>query len=338
MKRILLCDKDRTFISLLERQLSLSLSAGDIQIQSFDDCGKLVEAMGEEEVAAVILADGVATSFDMEAITRRTGNVLFLTQERSAEGIFKFRPVGELVRQIIAYLLEMGEILGDGPGVGGGGKKAQIIGVYSPVRPLLQSTLAITMGQLLGKEKKVLYMNFEPYSGMEYLMQRSFTYGLSDLLFYAKNRPKKLSWKVEALVDKVGELYFVPPVFSYPDLTETETTDFCSLITALASQTEYEVLILDLSDIRGVFSILQMCDAILCPYASDPLSQAKVDQYEKMLTFLEYRSIRDKLNMLKLPAFLQLPDHLGSMDKGQLADFIKKEVLPFGTAEGSLSL
>jgi hypothetical protein len=46
-------------------------------------------------------------------------------------------------------------------------KEMRIIGIYSPVGRTQKTSFALTMGQILAKERAVLYLNMESYSGFE---------------------------------------------------------------------------------------------------------------------------------------------------------------------------
>lgn len=62
--------------------------------------------------------------------------------------------------------------------------KLKVIGVYSPVRRCLQTSFALTMGQLLAREHKVLYLNLECYSGFGQMLQKEFPEDMLDVLYY----------------------------------------------------------------------------------------------------------------------------------------------------------
>jgi len=63
-------------------------------------------------------------------------------------------------------------------------KSLKVIGFYSPVKRALQTSFALTFGQLLAKRGRALYINLEAYSGLESLMTCNFSKDLTDLLYY----------------------------------------------------------------------------------------------------------------------------------------------------------
>lgn len=72
------------------------------------------------------------------------------------------------------------------------------------------------------KNKKVLYLNFEPYSGFEYIMQKKFVYDMMDILYFLQEDAEKFRCRLESMVEMTGNLYYLPPVFSYPDMEEID--------------------------------------------------------------------------------------------------------------------
>ena len=60
----------------------------------------------------------------------------------------------------------------------------EIIGVYSPVNRCMKTTFSLTLSNLTGENRRVLYINFEEYSGLKKLLNVDYVGDLSDLVYY----------------------------------------------------------------------------------------------------------------------------------------------------------
>lgn len=65
-------------------------------------------------------------------------------------------------------------------------KSTSVIGVYSPVGRTQKTSFALTLGQILAKDRAVLYLNLESYSGFEQILGETYERNLSDLLYFVR--------------------------------------------------------------------------------------------------------------------------------------------------------
>ena len=93
-----------------------------------------------------------------------------------------------------------------------------IIGIYTPIGRCLQTTFSLTLGQMLAKKYKTLYLNFEAYSGFSKILNKRFENDISDLMYYFECAREKLAYRLESMVETVNGLDFVPPVEIYQNL------------------------------------------------------------------------------------------------------------------------
>lgn len=202
-----------------------------------------------------------------------------------------------------------------------------MIGVYSPLHCCMQTTFALTAGQLLAKRKKTLYLNFECFSGFEALLGKRFGGNLTDILYYYSCAREKLSYKLESIVQEMGGLYFIPPADSYEDFRDIQEEEWTSLISQIAKAGGYETVVLDLTEqVRGLFSILEACGRVYTLTREDRMAKAKLAQYELMLEQEAYRSVLEKTFRCRLPVFKNLPSGLEHLNRGELADYVEKQL------------
>ena len=70
----------------------------------------------------------------------------------------------------------------------------------------------------------------------------------------------------------------------------------------MEKESRYEFAILDLSfGVNGLFELLEQCDAVYMPVASDETARAKLWQYRETLKLLEMEEILEKTTEITFP-------------------------------------
>lgn len=202
--------------------------------------------------------------------------------------------------------------------------KSRMIGIYSPVRRCLQTSFALTMGQLLSKEHKVLYLNFECYSGFSQMLHREFQADMMDMVYYFRCAKEKLAMRFPSIVQNINGLDFIPPGQSSIDMQEITGENWSELLETIDSISDYEYLILDLTDgMNGLFELLSRCYKIYTITKDDGFAMAKMHQYEQILHLNEMNEICEKTVKCRFPFFEKLPADLNLMTHGEFAGYVK---------------
>ena len=160
----------------------------------------------------------------------------------------------------------------------------EIIGVFSPLGRCLKTSFALALGQILAKERAVLYLNLESYSGFEELLGKKFPANLSDLFYYVRQGNENLIHRMNGMIQTVNNLDFIPPERTPSDVRTVDWEDWERLLQEIVLHSSYEVLILDMGengdeDVR----LLEMFRKIYFPVLNDTLSVCKVTQFENLL-------------------------------------------------------
>lgn len=200
----------------------------------------------------------------------------------------------------------------------------KMIGIYSPVKRCLQTSFALTLGQLLAKERRTLYLNFEMYSGLGELLRRDYQTDMLDVMYYFQSAREKLALRLPTIIQNAGGLDYIPPMQYALGIKEVPGEQWLALCRDIAAIGEYEYMILDLDDgIDGLFDLLKNCQKIYTITRDDPFAMAKLRQYEQMLQVGELEEITEKTVKCRFPIFQQLPGSLDMMTHGELAGYVK---------------
>lgn len=204
-------------------------------------------------------------------------------------------------------------------------KTMEIFGVYSPLGRCLKTSFALTLGQILARDRAVLYINLEEYAGFEELLEKRYEHTLSDAMYYARQHNKNLAHKISGMIESVGNLDYIPPAESFEDIRTASLEEWNYLLDTIAFNSAYEVVILDAGDgVDGLFQLLDRCTRVFMPILTDVLSRAKLAQAEKLMK--TWKVLSGKVEKIKLPYYTFSGDGKGYVEQlvwSELGDFVR---------------
>ena len=243
--------------------------------------------------------------------------------DESSKGIYKYQAADSIMRDVMEAYLTSDEEAG-GRVIS---RTGRVIGIYSPINRCLKTSFSLTMGQLLSRDLKVLYLNFEDCSGLGTLIGEEFKGGLSDLFYYYSQ--EKYSWiRLGSLVYTWGELDYVAPVRYPEDLNQIGAGEAADLVRRIARESPYETIILDLCQFgKKAAEILEACDVIYMPVKEDCVSVAKIEEFEEYLSVSGHEAVTKRIEKLKLPyhsSFGRRDSYLEQLLWSELGDYTRQ--------------
>ncbi len=318
-----ICDKETVFTEILAEYLRKKYRS-ELEIEAFSDVEKLLSMAAQKEITLCLIGEGMLESGQLEELLTHTEHIIFLSGKRKKDCIFKYQSVEQLTKDLLFLCSEKEIMFLEEHSFWSGSKNIEVKAFYSPVHHIMQSCLALTMGQLLAKDKKVLYLNFEPYSGFESMMQKTYKHNLMDLFFFLKEDKGKFRLRMESMTETVGGLDYIPPVFCYPDMEDVDIFLWQKLLRRIMEELDYEILILDLCEqTRGVFSMLEISSEIYTCVADDGLIRAKTEQYENLLRHMKKEKILEKTITCIVPEFREVPVSPTMFTHSELAQYVR---------------
>lgn len=182
-------------------------------------------------------------------------------------------------------------------------KKTRLITFYSPDRADGQTAAALAAGQALtAAGQKVLYLNLRAFAGFEKLLHTQYEADVTDYFYFVLQYADKALYKLEGMRKSVGGLDYLPPALDYADLLQITGQQWETTIDTLLENGNYEVIILDISEIcQGFYQLLARSDDIIFLTGNSRQAEAVKAQYEKLLTTREAQAVAEKTSYGRLP-------------------------------------
>lgn len=287
---------------------------------------ELQKFIQREEIEILLIAENALQKLREEYIRQQISQIFVLQEDDSAKRedmccINKFQSPDKIVEVLFESITDLSDWSFDStmPDV-----SVKLIGVYSPVKRCLQTSFALTLGQILAKEHRALYINFESYSGFGQMLRREFAMDMMDLMYYFRCAKDKLPLRLPSIIQNINGLDYIPPAQSYVGVREANGVQWLELCEYIAGIGQYEYIILDLDDgMEGLFDLLKRCHKIYTITKDDSFAVAKISQYEQILKFNELEEIAEKTVKCRFPTFKEVPLNLELMTHGELAGYVK---------------
>lgn len=276
----------------------------------------------EEEIDVLLISESAYERFlpQMQVNLLILLNESGLLKEEQITNVNKYQSAEEVKKTILNLYMKQQKISIPRMHLG---ERTKLIGMYSPVHRCLQTTFALTFGQILAERYRTLYLSFE-YYGSYGDWEDEQRKDLSQLLYFLQAGENDLFMYLQTVLKKAGNLDYVSPMVNGQDLLYVTTKEWQQLLYSIMEAGEYEYIILDLSEnMQGLFEILRLCDHIYSILKEDPVARCKINQYEQLLTLQEYDDVKKKSSKCILPTFRKLPEQVEQYTKGELADYVR---------------
>lgn len=291
---------------------------------AFSSIGRLKAYTEQQPVELLLVGDDVEKS-ELDGIS--AGQVIRLSEtglslDDGTPTVYKYQPSDQVLREVMACY----QVRPEPAGLAVVGVKCTVVGIYSPVNRCGKTGFALTMGQILARESKTLFISLEENSGLSGLTGTEYKGSLSDLLYHFR-QGQYSGMRLSAVTYSLGSLDYVPPVTYAEDMADVRAEELELLVARIAADRKYEVILLDLGQFgRGVEKLLEMCDLVYVPVKEDCVSTAKLEEWKRYLDVSGRRRLLERMKMVKLPvpgARTPVEAWLEQLLWGELGDFVR---------------
>ena len=296
-KRLVICDRDERYRQMMQAYLIKRLK--DFEILTFDSLEKAAEYNRKETFAILLVSEQLYETDLHEIQAVQT----FILRENGTKAVTeypyieKYQSMENLIGDIFAEYLE--------PNVSHAGvrqRKTVIHAFYSPIRKQEQTKGAIALGQVFVKmNKKVLYLNLQPFAGWEDMTQNILA-DITDLLYFMKKQNGNCAYRLQSMKRSLGGMDYLAPAADYMDLLTITEQEWIKFLDELIEMGDYQEILLDLSEIcQGLYHFLEQSDCIYSMSGTSDAEKGSIHQYRKLLEKREQFSILEKTKWLELP-------------------------------------
>ena len=319
-----ICDLEEAYVVHLAHYLNQKADL-PFRVMAFTNLDSLIEFSGGHEIEILLIS---TEAMNEEVRSLNVRRIIILSDgetpalDSDDPSINKYQDSDTIARLVCGYAGAASAEMKDSMG------SCRLIGVYSPIARCGKTLFSLTLAQMLARTGKTLYVNMESWSGLEGLLQANWREDLADLMYVARSERQTLTARLEDIVKSFGTLDVCPPSFFPEDLRDTDVRQWMQFFAALARAGEYQTILLDIGDqIKDIPDLLKMCRRVFLPVLPDPVSRAKLSQFEKNLEALSMEDLKQGLIRLYLPSVTVRSLGAALLDDlvyGKMGQFVRK--------------
>lgn len=294
---------------------------------AFNSLSRLTAFAAEQNVELLLVGDEVPEESIREVRARqvvRLGEMVTVEKREDNQSpvVYKYQASDAVLREVMACY----RVQPQAAGLAAVGTKSTVVSVWSPVGRCGKTGFCLTLGQIMARQAKVLYLSLEDYSALSRLTGSAYSRTLSDLVYYYR-QGEYSRVHLSGLVYSLGGLDYIPPAGYAEDLAEMTGEELAGLVQRIALEGIYEVIILDMGHlVREPEPLLELSDVVYVPMKEDCISSAKLEAWKNYLQWSGKEHLWGKIQLLKLPlsgAVCQAETWLEQLLWGEMGDYIR---------------
>ncbi len=323
---LILCDPEVEYALLMSEYLRMHREL-PWQVKTYTDVDDLLEREHFGNLDLLVISE---SAYSDKLQDLKVERMVLLSEGGNISGdniipIDKYQAAEAVLGKLLEVYVEMGG--GELPGVAAEETHTKFIGIYSPVRRSMQTTFALTMGQMLAEKHRTLYLNFEHFAGVRELVAETQEKDLADLLYFLMAGEEQFRLRFRTICRQKGKLEYIPPMKSGQNLLTVPAAEWISLMDRIDAIGEYDYVIMDLTEsMQGLFDVLRKCRKVYTLTREDRIAKAKLLQYEQVLALYEYEDVLNKTDRCEIPQIHKIPEEVEQYTRGDLANYVRRRM------------
>ena len=153
------------------------------------------------------------------------------------------------------------------------------------------------------------------------------TIRLSDVFYLY--RQGDFNWlKLKSLILSHGNVDYIPPAAYGEDLDQAQPEEIAGLLKQIGTESGYERIVVDMGHMgKGALELFAACDVVYMPVLDDPVSTAKLEDFETYLKEAGHKGMEEKIQKLHLPEIKTGIRRGGYMEQllwSEMGDYVRK--------------
>lgn len=304
--KFVICDRDEKYLQRLQDYL-IKKRISNFEILVFTDLESVIKHNSYEPYEIILVGENVCN----DKMQKITANHKFILMESDIRyntdypAISKYqsadRLLAELFENIAKEDCEKKEVVSDNR-LQYGSSHTRIITYYSPLNHVAQSGMALdTAIKHSMQGHKVLYINLTAFSSMDNLLSSDSDTDVIDYMYFALLHTDKAIYKLENIKKTYNGVDYLPPAHDYQDIMKITKEEWVKGLNILFYSTDYDEIILDISEIcQALSKVLEKSEVIYMIASNDRDSKAKMNQYIEYMTRKSQNAIFEKTRYIYL--------------------------------------
>ncbi|MBP5159872.1 MAG: hypothetical protein ILP10_06180 [Lachnospiraceae bacterium] len=248
----------------------------------------------------------------------------YLDEGNGIRSVFKYHSGREIAEDIVRfYTAEGGRIETKGLIKGQG-----LVAVCSPEGGCFKSTFAFSYALRCSRERKTLFVSFDPFLTIPDKENREESQGLSDIVYYMAENENKLAEKIKSVIRHVDRLDYIGGVAHWYDVFDFNLGRMRSFIETVSTALGYEIVVIDVGEFDvSSMEILMASDIIYVPGKKKGEESDRYEEWCRQIRFISGEAVLDKVKRIEVPfddALTQRSTGYERFVTGRLGQFVEE--------------
>lgn len=275
-KGFVILDNDATYAAALARYIKLNRT-DIIAIQVFTDVDMFLEYIRKNRISMAIIGQSASSLVKEDLIKVDITTIELVEEIDNANGldlIYKYQSAKNILHSIENILIASGQKEKSKDEA-----DSQTISILSPTGSISTAVMALAIANYISKKERTLYLNLNPFSGLEKIIWTEHHKGLSDILYYYRQGEASIL-NMQQTYRMVGNIVYIPQADHYADMFSMEAKDINQLIKEAKEELSCTKVVICMKQITSVE------EEILIKSNSIYIEQSNVEHYNTENTML----------------------------------------------------